>query len=232
MRASDYPEVRALPPFANMDAENFDRLMRTGYVQNFPPKVNLIEEGEPADFLQVLVGGSVELFAEWNGRETTLAILEPVTTFILAATILDAPYLMSARTTEKSRIVLLASEDVRAVFEEDGAFARAIVSELAHVYRSMVKTTKDLKLRTGMERLANYLLRVHAQAGGPAVFDLDLEKRRLAAVLGMTPENLSRAIKALEPYGVAFENASVLMNDPDDLRAFAKPTPRIDDPEY
>lgn len=230
MRATDHPEVRALPLFADMDQDNFDRLMHAGYVQNFPPKVDLVVEGEPADFFHILVSGSVELFAAWNGRETSMAILAPLSTFILAATVKDAPYLMSGRTLEKSRIVLLASEDVRAVFEEDGAFARAVVTELAAGYRSMVKSAKDLKLRTSMERLANYLLREYESRGRQPVFELPTEKRRLAALLGMTPENMSRAIKALIPYGVIFEGSTVTIADVDDLTGFAKPTPLIDDP--
>ena len=42
-----------------------------------------------------------------------MATVRPISTFILAATIRDAPYLMSARTLEKSRIILIPSEDVR-----------------------------------------------------------------------------------------------------------------------
>ena len=232
MRAEDYPEIRALPLFAEMDSARFERLMRTGYVQNFPPRVTLIEEGESADFLYVLVSGAVEMTASWNERETSMAIVRPVSAFILAATIRDGPYLMTAQTLEKSRIVLLASEDVRDVFEADAPFARAVVSELARAYRSMVKATKDLKLRTSMERLANFLVRAHLQAGGAATFELDIEKRRLASLLGMTPENLSRAIRSLEPFGVAFDNATVRMLDIDELTRFAKPTPLIDDPDH
>ena len=159
-----------------------------------------------------------------------MATVHPVATFILAATIKDAPYLMSARTLEKSRIVLVPSEDVRAVFEIDPLFAQAIVTELAHCYRSVIKSTKDLKLRTSLERLANYLLRRQMRAGGGAEFDLAIEKRRLASFLGMTPENLSRAFKGLQPYGVAVEGIKVRISDQRDLERFAKPSPLIDDP--
>ena len=156
-----------------------------------------------SDFLHVLIAGSVELYASWNGRETSLSTVRPVSTFILAASIRDAPYLMSARTLEKSRIALIPSEDVRAVFDLDGDFARAIVTELAQCYRSVVKTTKDLKLRTSLERLANYLLREQKRADGATAFDLPMDKKRLASLLGMTAENLSRAFKNLQGYGVA-----------------------------
>jgi len=204
--------------------------MRGAYVQNFPPQVDLITEGDPSDFLHIVVEGSVELFASWNGRETTMATIRPVSSFLLAASIKDAPYLTSARTAEKCRVVLLPSMDVREVFKNDQDFARAVVSELADSYRRVLKDTKDLKLRTSIERLANYLLRAHFLAGEDAEFDLSIEKKRLASLLGMTPENLSRAIKSLRAYGVEIDGAHVHLTDLDDLRAFAKPTPLIDDP--
>src|SRR5690606_3164793 len=147
------------------------------FVQTFPPQVELITEGDPSDFLHVILSGSVDLFAAWNGRETSMATVRPVSTFILAATIRDAPCLMSARTLEKSRIALIPSQEVRAIFDADGGFARAIVAELAQCYRSVIKAQKDLKLRTSTERLANYLLRAQARAGQRMDFDLDFEKR-------------------------------------------------------
>lgn len=227
---SDYPNIRELHLFSEMADEQLTALMRAAYVQNFPPRMELITEGDPSDFLHIVISGSVDLFSTWNGRETSMATVCPVSTFILAATIRDAPYLMSARTLEKSRIALIPSRDVRAVFDVDQGFARAIVTELAQCYRSVIKAQKNLKLRTSLERLANYLLLRQRHSGDGAEFDLRFEKRRLASMLGMTPENLSRAFKALRPYGVTIEGNRVRISDLEDLERFAKPDPLIDDP--
>ncbi|MEP4431270.1 MAG: cyclic nucleotide-binding domain-containing protein, partial [Hyphomicrobiales bacterium] len=202
MRPDDIPEIRKLDLFRDMLEDSFEALVRGAYVQSFPPQVDLITEGDKADFLHVVVSGGVELVAGWNGRETSMTTVRPISTFILAATIKDAPYLMSARTIEKSRIIMLPSANVREVFDNDNNFARSVVTELAGCYRSVVKNTKNLKLRTSLERLANYVLRCHVREKGALDFELRTEKRRLASYLGMTPENLSRAIKALRPYGV------------------------------
>ena len=229
MPESDYPDIRGLHIFKDMADENFRSLMRGAYVQNFPPQIELISEGDPSDFLHIVLSGSIDLFSSWNGRETSLATVRPISTFILAATIRNAPYLMSARTLEKSRIALVPSQDVRTVFDADNDFARAIVAELAQCYRSVVKAQKDLKLRTSLERLANYLLRQQRYAGGPSEFDLDFEKRRVASVLNMTPENLSRAFKGLQPYGVTVDGTRIRIADQGDLERFAKPNSLIDD---
>ncbi len=230
MRSTDIPAIRSLPLFKEMTDDSFAELVRGAYVQTFPPNMELILEGDPCDFLHIVVDGSVELLANWGGRETTMTILREGATFILAAAIRDAPNLMSARTLERSRIIMLPAEDVRHVFEIDHEFARAVVMELAYCYRGVIKSVKGLKLRTSIERLANYLLKWQKKTGGGDTFTLTIEKRRLASVLGMTPENLSRAIKSLRPYGVNIDGQTVEITKPDDLKRLAKPTPLIDDP--
>jgi CRP/FNR family transcriptional activator FtrB len=232
MRSTDVPLIRSLPLFRDMADAHFDMLMRGAYVQSFPPQIELITEGDPSDFLHVVIDGSVELVAGWNGRETVMETMRPISTFILAASIRNAPHLMSARTLEKTRIILVPSVDVRTVFDLDKAFANAVVTELAQAYRAVVKNTKDLKLRTSIERLANYLLRKYHLAGEPASFDLQIEKRRLASFLGMTPENLSRSIKSLQAYGVEIDGSTVRIKNAADLAGLAKPTRLIDDSAY
>lgn len=229
MHVSEYSDVRKLDLFARMASKHFDALMRGTRLQTFAPQVDLIAEGEPSDFLHVVMTGTVDMFTAWNGRETSMATVRPNSTFILAATIRDAPYLMSARTLEESRIALIPSADVRAAFEADANFARAIVSELASYYRSVIKSHKDLKLRTALERVANFLLRQQAQESGKAVFDLDFKKCKLASMLGMTPESFSRAIKALRAHGVTIDRTRVMVTDQEGLERFGKPNPLIDD---
>lgn len=230
MRPEDVPAVRTLDLFADMDEANFEALMQAAYLQRFPPQVHLINEGDPADFLHVVVEGTVELFAMANSRETTMAIIEPVATFILAAVLRDAVYLMSARTLTPARILMIPSENIRQIFANDAAFARSMVGELASRYRDMVKLLKNQKLRPAVEKLANYLLLEHKKQGGSGRLTLPIDKRTIAALLGMTPENLSRAFSTLGPYGVVVNGAEVELTMLPDLETLAKPNVLIDDP--
>ncbi|WP_374625895.1 cyclic nucleotide-binding domain-containing protein [Devosia sp.] len=230
MRPEDVSGLRELSLFAGMADEGFERLSRAAYLQAFPPHVELFREGDRADFLFVVVEGTVELHASWNGRETSMGMVSRNGTFILAAVIRDACYLMGARTVGRCRLLMIPAEDVRAAFELDDAFARAIVVDLAGCYRGVIKSQKDLKLRTGVERLAAYLLRLAAEQGEEPEVTLPYDKRTLASLLGMTPENLSRAFATLKPYGVAVNGASIAISDREDLGRLAKLSPLIDAP--
>lgn len=231
MRPSDWSTIRALPLFHDMSEDNFAALMNAAFLQRFPAHVGLIAEGDLPDFLHIVVEGTVELFARHDGQETTLDIIHPVTTFILAAVIRDDVYLKSARTLSPAQVLMVPAQTVRDVFGRDAAFARAIVNELAERYRDFVRALKNQKLRTSTERLANWILEADAeQQAHDHTIELAFDKRVLASHLGMTPENLSRNLAALEQHGVRRNGKFIAVDNPEALRRFAKPDELIDRP--
>ena len=160
-----------------------------------------------------------------------MAVVRPISTFILAAAVRDAPYLMSARTLSASRIVMVPAEDVREVMVKDPAFAKNVIEELAACYRGLVRHTKNLKLRNTRERIAAYLLRQSRLLGDVAGFTLSVEKRLLASYMGMTPENLSRALKSLAPDGCKIDGQRVIITDRARLETLASLSPLLDGPD-
>lgn len=228
MRDEDLAEIKQLRLFSNMATPNFNMLMQAAYTQEFPSQLQLIRQGVRASFLHIVVDGTIELFAQWNGRETTMAILQPVTSFILAACVRDADHLMSARTLTPCRVVLIPAVDVRAAFRNDSNFAFDAIEELAFGYRSMVRHAKSLKLRSASERLASYLLKQSDELGGASGFQLPLEKRLIASYLGVTPESLSRCFKSLADDGVHIAGSRVTVTDRDRLARIAALDPTID----
>ena len=229
VRATDLDRCRSLPLFAGMRPESFRDLTAGAHVQHFPAGTMLLLEGDAVDFLYVLLNGQVELHGTWNDQETVLAVLRPISAFILAAVVLDADALTSARTLERSEILMIPGDAIRRAMIDDNLFSLAVSRDLAGGVRAMVRTVKNQKLRGGGERLANYLVMLRASdATGGADVVLRHEKRVLASLLGMTPENLSRAFAALRRHGVSVNGSVVTIANPGALIAIAKPDPLID----
>jgi CRP/FNR family transcriptional regulator, transcriptional activator FtrB len=230
MRGDDLEEMRGLPMFDGMAANHVEVLLRAAFLQRFPAHVELIREAEPADFLHVVVDGQVELYSAYRDRETTVGVIGPGHSFIVAAVLLDRLYLKSARALSPARILMIPADAVRRFFIEDAAFARALAVELAMAYRGVVKELKNQKLRSSLERLANWLLIRDAETGATGCFDLPFDKKVLASRLGMAPEVLSRSFAALAPYHVAVSGPSVRLKDVEALRTLAQPSSTMDDP--
>ena len=230
MRAADLDHVSTLPLFREMSAERFEWLVSDALLQRFPPHVELISEGDRADFLHVMVEGMVELYSRRDDDELGFSLLRPYSTFILAAVVKDAVYLNSARTLVPSRVLMIPAEGVRRTIEEDPAFARAIVLELATAYRRVLKELKNRQFRPTAERLANWLLREMDEEGPGGRLRLPFDKRKLAAHLGTTPENLSRTFATLASHGVEARGREITITDLVALKELARPDPLIDDP--
>lgn len=221
-----------------MTEESLASLLDAALLQQFPTGVILIREGDHADFLHVLVEGLVEIYTEQNGVEWGISLINPVSTFILAAVVSDHPYLNSARTLANSRILLIPAQRVRAIFDQDVAFARIVARELALAYRSSIKKLKGYMARSSVERLANWILaearkdaaqgNVQGTVQGNIVVPFD--RGTLASHIGTTRENLSRSLALLTEHGVRIRGREIVIDNNEQLAAFARPQRLIDDP--
>ncbi|KPF87370.1 hypothetical protein IP70_04165 [alpha proteobacterium AAP38] len=226
MKPEDLSLVHSLPMFRQVEKEQLSSLAARGSLQRYPRGTLLFQEGDRADFLMVLLEGGVELFArDQAGSEAVVETLFPVDSFILAAALTGAPYLMSARTLLPSRVLLLDAEIFRHAVAADPALSAPVMAELAQHFRRLVRQIKDLKLRTGVQRLGCYVLGL---AGEGEEVVLPVDKRILASRLGMTAENLSRAFSALRDHGLSVQGNRLLIQDRAKLVAFSKPDPLID----
>lgn len=228
LRQSSIDRIRNVSFFRDCDESVFQTAVAGAFLQVFPEGTILLVDGEPVDFLYFVLEGSVELSAGWKSKGTTLAVLRPVSTFILAAVVMESDALMTATTLERSEVLMVPGESLRRAMKEDPNFCFAVSEELAGCYRGLVRAIKNHKLRDSTERLANYLVTQTARQDNRAEIILPHEKRVLAALLGMTPENLSRAFAKLSKQGVSVSGNNIKFNKIEALERLARPLPTID----
>lgn len=219
MRAKDLEAVRALALFKSLGEEALHRLTYGALLQRLPRETVLFEEGDSADFLHVLVEGSAMLSGRGRiGEETVIEILKPGDSFIPAAVLADAPYLMSAKVLEASQILMLPAAAVRELVEQEPPFALLMLKEMAGQFRGLVREVKDLKLRTTTQRLAAFILAQGKPAVDGMTVTLPVSKRVLASRLGMTPEQLSRALGKLSRHDLQISGARIQVGSIERLR--------------
>lgn len=230
LRTHELAQLKNLPLFSEMKEESLASLLDAALLQQFPTGVILIHEGDHADFLHVLVDGLVEIFTEQSGGEWGISLINPVSTFILAAVVSDQPYLNSARTLADSRVLLIPAQRVRSVFDQDVAFARIVARELAIAYRSSIKKLKGYLARSSVERLANWILTEARRDAAQGNIVIPFDRGTLASHIGTTRENLSRSLALLTEHGVRIRGREIVIDSKEQLEAFARPQRFIDDP--
>lgn len=225
MSNEHYRAARGVPLFSTLGEEQLSTLLNMAHLQIYPENTQLITEGDPAQFLHVILEGVVELFCSTKTRETTMYVLKPISAFNLSAVLENTVYSMSARTKVKTTVLMIPAQNMRGMIQEDAIFAHAMVSELANRYRMLIDAFREQRLCSSVERLANYLLRVREQSSSSGLqIELTENRRTLAALLGMTPEHLSRAFNALRDYGVEAEGDRIHLTDIKALKEFSKLT--------
>jgi len=219
VRAEDRALLKTMPLFVGLSAGAVDRLTFGSFVQNLPAGAVLFQQGDPPEFLYILLSGRVALTGRSDeGAEAVIEFFRSGDVFIAPAVILDLPYLMSTRILDDARILMIPAEHFRDQLAHDAALNAGLVKELARHWRLLVRQIKDLKLRTAPQRLAAYLLDLSSGKGG--AIELPEERRMLAGRLGMTPESLSRAFSQLAAEGVSGRGKRVNIADPARLQRY------------
>jgi CRP/FNR family transcriptional activator FtrB len=218
MEASDRDWIARNPVFQSLGEDDLNVLLGDAVVHDQPADTVLFRQGQRPDFLHVLIEGRVGLMGVgMDDRQVVVEFMEPGESFILAAVLTDAPYLMAARTIQRSRVLLIPAGTLREHVSANARLAVGMLASLSRHYRMMVRQVKDLKLHSATERLGCYLLAMGEQGAGgrdgPVTVTLPVEKALLATRLGTTPENLSRAFANLRSVGVTTLGGTVTIVD-------------------
>lgn len=190
------------PFFASAGEAAMTTLLRPSFTQQLPRGAVMFEQHEDADFLHILLSGSVGLTArdEADG-ETIVEIFSAGEVFLAPAVILRLPYLASATALTDVRVLMIPADVFREAIGQDAALARATIELLSRHWRLMVDQVVDLKLRSAERRVARFLARRVPEEAGAGSAEFPEPRGAIAARLGMTPETLSRVLNAMEGDG-------------------------------
>ena len=223
--------VRTMPLFRGLETPCLERLAAGASVHRFPKHTLLFSEGSLPDCLHILVSGSAEAFTRIGGKDHSILILSPSDAFMPAAALVDETYLVSARTLKASRLLLLRADIVREEMATCTELACRLARLLAGQVRVALRHIKDLKTRSGPQRLAAYLLRLIDEKGVCEGAELTMPKGTLASRLGMTAETLSRSLQIISEHGILIRGHRVVLKDRSKVERFCSPNPLIDGDE-
>jgi CRP-like cAMP-binding protein len=215
--------IQGLPFLGECDDDLLGRLNDTADLVRVGPDEELFRAREVLQELAFLLVGHVGAVQTQSGvKQNLLDVLEPVRPLYLAATLLGLPAPAGARTFTSTRLVVFPVQEFRAIIRHDLALGRRLLDYSLRETQTLTGEIYTLKLRSAVQRLAEYLIgRVTEGELGPARFILPFEKRMLAARIGCSQENLSRAFATLRRVGVETQRGAVVIRDLPALRRFA-----------
>jgi CRP/FNR family transcriptional activator FtrB len=224
--AEDRRRLRRLPLFANASDTTIHDLLAFAPVATIGRNQFAVREGAAPSSLLAVVGGRFALMTQVAGEQPQVIAMVGRGELIMAgAAIAATPYPLTARAAEESRVASLSLATVWSAAERDSGFAADLARITCGEWRTMIGQLKDYRLRSAPQRFAAYLVRLAGAAGQPhqgaAEVELIDDRKTLASLLGMTPENLSRTIAQFRDRGVVVSGRSVAIADLAGLADFA-----------
>ena len=214
--------LAALPLLGAFSAAQIATLNRHADLARLGADEMLFREGEPLTELNIVLSGFVGETHGRNGETAIADVIGPGRPVGFASAMLGVPPPTGARTITSARLIVLPADELRDMIRARLALALPFLDHALAAMREQTVELCALKLRSSVQRLAAFLLGlVDDPAASPARFVLPYEKRYLAARIGCTQENLSRAFAALRGHGVETQHGVVVLRDVPGLRAFA-----------
>jgi CRP/FNR family transcriptional activator FtrB len=245
--AEDRRRLRHLPLLGEMGDEPGARLIAAASVVSIAKDQEILREGaKPAAMLTIL-NGKVALVAKpalgsssdsasespagltpssSHGQQAVLGLLN-TGDIIMPATVVEAmPYPLSAIAIEPTRIASIPIAVVRAAMEQDPRFAALLMRSAAESWRQAIGLLTDQRLLSAPQRFAAHLTRLAGVRRGRVCFEIAEDRKTLASLLGMTPENLSRTIGQLRSIGITLNGRRVEIADVATAAAYARSRPQ------
>jgi CRP/FNR family transcriptional activator FtrB len=216
-QGTDDIHLAGVPLFAPMVPASRLALQQAGAMQGLARGTVL--GGTERDSLLVLLSGAVALGVHEADRVAVLSTFQAPCVLNLACVMVQADCEIRWRALQAVTLLSLPGPAFRAALAADLGLAARAISELAQAHQRLLSGAASQRLRSSERRVAAYLLSLTDITTGGATVRLPYDKNLLAALLGMTPENFSRAIGRLLDLGVSVRGSEVSIDRVERLQA-------------
>ncbi|KGJ16723.1 Crp/Fnr family transcriptional regulator [Paracoccus sanguinis] len=225
MTPADQQTARQSPLLARLGPPVQDKLLDGAVVLTAETGQTLFLQDDPAAAVFILLDGWVKLYrVAPSGAEAVVSVMTRGRSFGEAVALKGGIYPVSAEAITPARLLRLDGVRLRHLLESDATLATSMLAATYVHLQQLVEQVEHLKARSGVQRVAEFLLDL-AAGDGACTVALPYNKTLIAGRLGMKPESLSRAFARLRQHGVRIEAAVAHIDDIEALRELAAEDP-------
>ena len=219
--------LRRIPLFGALPSTLLDEVGRLCRVRRVRRGELLFSQGDPAEFLPLLLSGQVKLARGGpDGREQLLHLVRGPAAFAEAAAFGPGVFPATATVAEGGVLATVGRPALLDLLRQRPDVALALLASMSLWLRRLADLVEGLALHTVEERVAAYLWSAFARSAGAPLAGAEIRlqepKRQIAALCGTAPEVLSRTFRRLADDGVVRLHGPVArLLDPSALAALA-----------
>ena len=187
-----------VPLFARLRPGELKVLERHAKIRTYPRNTLIINEGDEASTLFVILSGQVKVFlSNEEGKEIVVNMQGPGEHFGELALIDSALRSASVMTVEKTRLTSISKADFTKILADHSDIALRLIQNLAARVRVLSENVKNLALLDVYGRVAKTLLSLAHEQDGKLVIEERLTQQDIANRVGASREMVARIMKDL-----------------------------------
>ena len=201
--------------FAELADEEADTLTAHSSTRVYPPNAILLNEGDVASTLFVLLEGKVKVYvSDEDGKEAILNIMDAGEYFGELSLVDGAPCSASVMTITPVRVMVVTKNDFRECLRQHPEMALNLIAALTRQVRGLTDSVKNLSLNDVYGRVAHTLQELSMEKeDGTRVVEQKLTHQDIANIVGSSREMVSRILKDLTRGGyLTIENRVITIN--------------------
>jgi CRP-like cAMP-binding protein len=189
--------------FGNFSNDEIESICSRKIERGFQKEESIIREGDEIKDFIYLKSGLVKLFrATSDKREQIISFARPLDFVSLLSIFSEARHNYSVTALEPSVACVLNLEEVKHIAEGNGHFALSVLEKLNRATDRIIITSLELKHRRLFGRIAYMLLYFSDEVYKQNLFELPISRKEMAEYIGLTTENVIRALSDLRRDGI------------------------------
>lgn len=202
---AQYEAIRSHYLFAGLDEPVFDTLASQISIESYDKGEVLFHRGDPAHAFYYIENGQIELsLISPDGQKKIVEVIPHGRTFAEAIVFMrEARFPVSAEALSDTIVYRIPNDAYHGLLKENSDACMRLLSDVCRHLHQRVQEIERLTLQNARNRLASYLIDHAVETDDDeATVRLDLPKHIIAARLSITPETLSRLLRAMSEDGI------------------------------
>ena len=201
--------------FAGLNEAGLEQISQHGIMRPYPKNSVIINEGDPAESLYVILEGRVKIFlTDEEGKEVIINCQKPGEYFGELALIDDAQRSALVMTTEASTFLVISKHSFRDLLAKHPDIALSLIQDLTKRVRVLTDNVQSLALLDVYGRVAKTLLSMATKHDGKLLIEDKLTQQDIANRIGASREMVSRILKDLTTGGyIRMEEKHIVINE-------------------
>ena len=196
-RAALVNTLRSCQLFGGLPVPDLESIAALTVVKALGKGDYLFHEGDPSHGFYIVQKGAINVHrVNAAGKEQVIHVFRAGESFAEATLATERGYPADARAIESTQVLLVQKTGFLALLKQRPELALRMLASMSAHLRVLVGQLEDLTLKDVETRLAHWLIKrcPDPNVDRPAVIELNITKRMLAAELGTVSETFSRTL--------------------------------------